>query len=160
MNALKEWWEQASSKDQLYLVAGGGCLALYLLFVGVLQPIQDKRDKQMVRLQAQQDSLERVRVMAAQYQANKESSNTANTSGGNVENIVQRSLSPAGLSASSMDASGGSGVRLRFNDAPFDKVLDWLYDMEVSQGLQVRDLNVANGEGTGTVSVNIRLHQE
>lgn len=159
MNGLKEWWNQAPSRDQLALVLCGACVALYLLFVAVYQPIKGVRDEQLKFNKAQLRSLERVRMLAGEY-ANQSKSNRKANKRASIENIVQRSLAPNNLQVSSMDASGRNGVRVRFENANFENFLTWLNEMETAQSLRVKDLSVAAGSESGTVSVNLRLHQD
>lgn len=158
MNEFKEWWAQASSRDQLFLVIGGSFVAIYILFMLVLQPVRDMREKEHVKNNALRGNLETVRGLAAQVAAQNKSGSKG-SKGGKLENIVQRSVSANGLQVASMNASGKTGVRLRFDEAKFESVLKWLYEMEVTHGLQIKDLSVAKASREGAVTVNLRLHQ-
>lgn len=158
MDALKEWWAQASSRDQLFLVFGGGAVGLYILFMVVLAPVQDMRAKQEIKNNALRGSLENVRGLAAQVMAQKSSGGNTNKRG-SIENTVQQTVSANGLQVSSMSASGKDGVRLRFDEARFENVLKWLYEMEVKQNFRVKDLSVSSGSNPGLVSVNLRIHK-
>ena len=157
MNDIKEWWDQASSKDQLYIVICGFCLALYILYMGVFKPVKNMRDSQVRQNQSQMASLERVKELAAQWE-NRSKTNTGR--GPSLDRVVQGSLSKNALRASAMDASGKTGVRVRLDNAKFENVLAWMYDMEVTQGLRVKDLSVAAGANSGTVTINLRLHKD
>lgn len=159
MDAFKEWWSQAPARDQLALIIGGALVALYILFMVVLKPVQEMREKEEIKINALQNSLENVRLLAARVAAqNQSSSDTAERA--SLESIVQSSLSSNGLQVTSMNASGDDGVRLRFEEAPFENMLKWLYEMEVSQNLRIRDLSISAGSNSGAVAVNLRLHQE
>ena len=160
MNALKEWWEQASSRDQLSLVICGACIALYLLFVGVYKPVQIMRDTPVSQNEAQLASLARVRSLAAQVIQQKKSGKANNKKSTNIESLVQRSLAPNNLSVSSMSAVGNSGVRIRFDEARFENLLNWLYEMEVRNGLLIKDISVSGSSTPGTVTANLRLLKE
>ena len=158
MNEIKQWWEQASARDQLYIVVCGGCLALYIMFMAVYKPVKGMRDSQLKQNQAQMASLERVKNLASQVQ-NRNKKGNAN-SGPSIDSLVQASLSKNSLRASAMDSSGRNGVRIRLENAQFESFLAWLHEMEVSQGLRVKDLSVASGGSAGTVTVNLRLHKD
>lgn len=158
MNAFKQWWDQASSRDQIMLMAGAVFLLVYLLFVAVLGPVKDMRDKEVVRNTAQRASLERVKELAAKVmEQNAAASSGAQQS--SIESIVQRSFGPNNLQVSSMDSSGNNGLRLRFDEVPFDSALKWLHEMEVTQGLQIQDLAISPTNNPGMVSVNLRMQQ-
>ncbi len=158
MDSVKEWWSQASSRDQLSLVFGGGFVIIYILYMGVLKPVQNMRIKEETRNRALQGSLENVRSLAAQVAATKKTNGKSDRRG-SLENIVQQTVSAKGLRVASMSASGKDGVRMRFDEANFPKVLEWLYEMELTHGFRIKDLNVAAGTSQGLVSVNLRLHK-
>ncbi len=156
MDKIKDWWDQASSRDQLYIVVCGLALVLYILFIGVYRPVKGMRDAQLEQNKSALASLERVKEMAAQVKE-KDSSGDKNRQGPSLDRSVQVSLSKNGLRASSVDANGNNGLRIRVEDAPFDNMLAWLYDLEITQGLRMKDISVAAGSSVGTVSVNLRL---
>ncbi|VUD53561.1 hypothetical protein TDB9533_01859 [Thalassocella blandensis] len=158
MNQFKQWWDQASSRDQIMLMAGAAFLLVYLLFMAVLGPVKDMRDKEVLRNTAQRASLERVKELAAKVMEQNASASGARQQS-SIESIVQRSFGPNNLQVSSMDASGNNGLRLRFDEVPFDNALKWLHEMEVTQGLQIQDLAISPTNNPGMVSVNLRMQQ-
>ena len=158
MNQFKQWWYQASSRDQLMLIAGAVFIVVYLLFVAVLGPVKEMRDTEVLRNTAQRASLERVKELAAKVME-QNSANAGGQQQSSIESIVQRSLGPNNMQVSSMDSSGNNGLRLRFDEVPFDNALKWLHEMEVTQGLQIQDLAVSPTNNPGMVSVNLRMQQ-
>jgi general secretion pathway protein M len=54
--------------------------------------------------------------------------------------------------------SGGE-VRLRLDRVPYDRFMQWLYDIEIRHGVAVRDLSMAATNEPGQVTVNIRLQK-
>ncbi len=159
MNEIKEWWNQASTRDQIAVAACGLLIALYLLYVVLLKPVTEMRDVQLQKNIAQQQALERVRTLAATYTA-QQSSSSDNSNKGSLVEMVDRSLRENQLKLSGMQPSGANDVRLRLEQVPFDNLLAWLHEMEVKQRMQVRDISVATGSAKGLVSVNMRLHRE
>ncbi len=159
MNAFKEWWDQNSSRDQLALLALGICFLLFILYMGILKPIQDKRVTQLRNNQSALSSLKNVRDMAALW-TNRDANQNRGATGGSIVEIVDTSLRAHNLRLSGMQPSGLNDVRLRLDQARFDNLLTWLHEMEVNQGLQIKDLSVATAGEPGMVSVNMRLHRE
>lgn len=159
MDDIKEWWAQAPAKDQLALVICAGFIVVYILFMVVLKPVDDLRKKQAVTNNALRGSLENVRELAAQVVANKNSGQTSQR-GNSLENIVQQTVSANNLRVASMNSSGKNGVRLRFEEARFENVLKWMYEMEVSQNVKIKDLSVSSASNPGMVTINLRMHQD
>lgn len=158
MDAFNEWWAQASSRDQLALIFGGGALGLYILIMVVLVPIQDMRVKEETKNNALRNSLENVRGLAAQVMAQK-NPGAQKGNAGSLEKTVQQSFSAKGLQVASMSASGDDGVRLRFDNVPFEKIVEWLYEVEITHNFRVKDLSVTSAANPGLVSVNLRIHK-
>ncbi len=158
MNAFKAWLAQASSREQLTLGLGAIALVIYLLVVMVLDPLRQNLDQQLNRNQASQEALQRMRDMAALW-LNREEEGGQSRSASIVE-LVDRSMRQHNIRMSGMQPSGSSDVRLRMDQVSFDSLLAWLYDMEITEGVQIRDLSVAAGADPGTVVVNVRLHKE
>lgn len=157
MDAFKAWWVQATSRDQLAVVICGVCVSVYILFMMVLKPVQEMRRAEQIKNNALRGSLENVRVLASQVAAQKGDEGGSNRN--SIESIVQQTVSTHRLQVASMNASGNTGVRLRFDEAPFENVLKWLYEMEIDYDLKIKDLSVASASTSGMVSVNLRLHQ-
>lgn len=159
MNELKEWWNQASTRDQLALVICGGILLFYLSYMVLLKPVIKLRDGQLTTNLAQAEALERVRELAATW-INRSENTGGDNAGRSLVDIVNSSLQKNNLRMTGMQPSGADDVRLRLEQVPFDNLLAWLYEVEVSQRLQIKDLSVATGSNEGLVSVNVRLHRE
>ena len=155
MENIKEWWNQSSSRDQIYLLVCGICLAIFIMYMGIYKPVSGMRDTQLQRNQSQLGALERVKQMAAQWKEISQSG--ATSSGPSLDSVVQASLSNNGVRATSIDGSGRSGVRVRVDEAPFENVAAWLYELEIVKGLRISDLSVASGKQPGSVAVNLRV---
>ena len=152
----KSRWQQCNSREQLTLLVGGGCLLVYLLYVVVLQPLKEMREAEERAARAAEASLATVRSLAATWQSRNQG-NTSEGSNASLVEIVDASLRSNDLRLSGLQPSGSDSVRLRLENANFDKLLSWLYEMEVTNGLQIRDLSVAPGNQAGAVAVNLRL---
>ena len=68
---VKDWWGQASSRDQLSVIACGVVLAVYIVYIAILSPVQNMAEEQMKTTAAQKVALERVRKLAAQVKEMK-----------------------------------------------------------------------------------------
>lgn len=159
MNAFKEWWDQNSSRDQLALLLLAVCALLFILYMGILKPVQEKRVTQLQNNQSAQSALKEVREMAALWN-NRDANSRENTGHTSIVEIVDTSLRAHNLRLSGMQPSGLNDVRIRLDQANFDHLLAWLHEMEVDQGLQIKDLSVATAGEPGIVSVNLRLHRQ
>jgi len=159
LEAIKDWWNQASVRDQLALVLLSSCVALYVLYAGVLKPVAAMRDKQIRTNISQMEALERVRDLASQW-VSRAGNSDGGSAGGSLVQLVENSLRENGLRLNNMQPSGSDSVRLRLESVPFNSLIGWLNEMEVQQRLQIKDLSIASSKDAGLVSVNLRLQQE
>lgn len=158
MNALKEWWQSASGRDQTAVVALGIALAIYILVVGVLRPVGEMAADQKMRVAAQQAAYERVKNLAAQWTQAKQSDGGAGAKT-TTERTVENSISQHGLRVAGFDASGRSGIRIRFDRIEYDKFLAWAHDLELLQGIRFKDVSVASGSDAGIVTASVLIQK-
>ena len=159
VDQLKEWWHQASSRDQLAIVALGFCLGVYILFSLILKPAWEMRDKQINSNNSQLAALERVRDLAAQW-ANRGGSSSRSRAGGSLVEIVDNSLRQNKLRLSNMQPSGSNAVRLRLEAVEFNALIAWLNQMETQQKLSIKEISIAGSKDAGMVSANLRLQRD
>ena len=50
-------------------------------------------------------------------------------------------------------------IQVRLENAPFDKVLQWLHEMEFGKGLLVREVSLTQTGTDGRVNVTVRVAQ-
>lgn len=158
MEALKTWWADASPRDQMSVLVLGVFLLIYIAFNYVLMPVVEMKDKQVNRVEAQSAAYERVKNLAAQVKSKNEG-NASGPSKSSIEKIVERSFSQHGLRVTGFDASGRSGIRVRFEQAEYSKLLAWMHDMEIAQGLRFKDVSVANSNNPGKVTASILIQK-
>lgn len=152
---VKEWWDQASSRDQLMILACGIVLLVYIMYVAVLKPVQNMADRQVKTTAAQKVALERVRKLATQVKAMNQGGNENDSR--SAESLVESSISEHGLRVTGFDASGKSGIRVRFEKVAFDKLLAWINELEVNQGLSMKDISINSASEQGVVSANLLI---
>jgi general secretion pathway protein M len=158
MDALKAWWQQASSRDQLSLLVLGVCFFLFVLVQFVLFPVIDMKDKQEVRVNAQKAAYERVKNLAARWKNRNADDGFAAEAAG-IERRIEASFSQHGLRVSGFDASGRSGIRVRFDAVNYENLVGWLYDIEITQSIRLKDVSVAGSSDPGLVSASVLIQK-
>ncbi|MFT7561164.1 MAG: general secretion pathway protein M [Flavobacteriales bacterium] len=158
MNALKDWWAQAPSRDQLALSALAGALLIYLLFTAVLNPVAGMAEEARAQNQARQAAYERVKDLAAQW-INRDTDGSGGAKS-SVDRIVENSISQHQLRVSGLDASGRSGIRVRFDEGvSYEKFLRWMAELELTQGVRFKDVSVSRGSEEGLVSASVLIQK-
>ncbi|MFC3115682.1 type II secretion system protein GspM [Cellvibrio fontiphilus] len=157
MNQLFTLLNKYNRREQLMILVCALAVALYLLWLVVLVPIQNKRDQLLAANTASTQALGKVQIMAAQIQQMR--SEGANTNAGNISGVIDSSLRANGLSMSGFQPGANGEVRVRLERAAYEPLMQWLYEMEFKQGISVSDLSIAATNDVGQVTVNLRLQK-
>jgi len=158
MNQLFTFLSRYQRRDQIMLLVGALAVVIYLLWMLVLSPIQNKRDRLLQTNIAATQSLGRVQIMVAQiqqYRAQGAQSNNADS----IMGIVDAGIRGNGLNVSAVNPGGAGDVRVRFERAAYEPLMQWLYEVEFKNGLSIRDLTVATTNDPGLVTVNMRVQK-
>lgn len=154
MNEVKQWFLDQSPRDQMMLSVGGIAVVLYILLFMVLMPLYDNLEKTQQRNLAAMAEQQRVRELAGQVMAQKQSP-SGSTAGQNLNALLNESLREHGLTMENFQPSGNT-ARVRLGASEFNKVLAWLTEMEIKHGVQIKDLTITE-QGPGAVGVNLQI---
>jgi general secretion pathway protein M len=157
---MRQWFERFNSREQLSLLLLAVALGLYLLYVLLWSPLSHKRDEMRARNEGMSLSLYRVDAMVSEILALRESG----TAGGaqaqrNLTSLVNRSTADAGLAVSRLQPNSRGEIQVRLEGVPFDKLMAWLYEMEIGQSLAVREVSITQAGSAGRVNASVRLGQ-
>lgn len=156
MNELKQWFLDQNPRDQVVLSVGGIAVLIYILLFLVLFPMQEELAKTQKRNQAALGEQQRVFELAGQVLGKREAGEGGGTQ--NLNGILNQSLREFGLRMEQFQPSGGA-ARVRLATSEFNKVLAWLHELEIKQGIMVKDLTVTADNNPGAVSVHLQLVQ-
>lgn len=154
MNEVKQWFLDQHPRDQAMLAAGGLLVAIYILLFVILFPMQDELAKKQKRNIAALGEQQNVYQLAGQLLAKQQSG--GGESSQNLNSLLNQSLREFGLSMEQFQPSGNS-ARVRLATSEFNKVLAWLHEIEIKQGVMVRDLSVTADKSPGAVLVHLQL---
>ena len=98
-------------------------------------------------------------MLSARLQEYRRSGNGNGQSSGNLSRVIDTSLSAAGLAMSGFQPGTGGEARVRFDQVPYERFIQWLHDLEYRYGISVVDMTIAATNEQGMVTVNIRLQQ-
>lgn len=159
MKAVFDWLSRYNRREQTILLIGGVAVLLYLLWKAVLVPIADWKERQLNANRAVSQSLGRVELLAAQIEQARTNAQSGQDDDSNLSALVDSSLQANNLSMSGFQPGTGGQVRVRLDDVPYDRFIQWLYDMEYQHGVSVVDFSMAGTSEQGRVTVNIRLQK-
>jgi len=155
---LKRWFSSLNQREQLSLLILAGALGIYFLFVALWSPLASSRDQMFERNQAIASSLQRVDAMVSEVLLLRQSG-SGNSSKRNLTSLINQSTSRMDLQVSRLQPNSRGELQVRLENASFDDVLAWLYEMEFGQGLQVREVSLTLSGSAGRVNASVRIAQ-
>lgn len=152
-------WQQLSLRDQAMLILLGGVLALYLLYQLTWRPLAEANARLRLQNAAAEQSLQNVTRLAAEYRELQRASAHNQSQGQNLAQVVDQTVAANGLHMSRFQPGSGGDVQVRLDNASFDKVAQWLNQLESVHTVTIKELAVAPGSGSGLVNVSVRLYR-
>ncbi len=159
MNALRQWWDALAPRERLMVSAAGGFALVALVMMGVLRPLAAARLAAETELADKQVVLADIERVAARFGPRAAGAAATQPSGESLVVLVDRTTRSGGIAAylKRNEPDGQTGIRLRFENAPFDELVAWLGEIQASQGVGVVSATADPGEAAGRVSANIQL---
>ncbi|WP_020210700.1 type II secretion system protein GspM [Gilvimarinus chinensis] len=158
MNQLFDALAKYNRREQTILLLGALAVVLYILWMGVLAPLKEKREQQVVTNASTTAALERVKVLTARInKAESDSRQQSAASRGNISQLIDSTLQANGLRMSGFQPVTRGEVRVRLDNVNYSAMMQWLYDLEYKHDVSVKDLSMASTTTPGQVTANVRL---
>jgi general secretion pathway protein M len=155
MNRIRAWYFGLQQREQRVVAVGAVLLAIMIVLVGILMPLQSKvsrlrqdnedkrRDLAWMRVNADE-----VRQAAAQIPA---------STGEAPVVLVDRVGRESGLATAlrGSQPNGTGGVRVQLEAAPFDTLIAWLATLDRRYGFSIDAITVDRTPAPGLVNANI-----
>jgi len=152
------WWQALSQRDRRALQA---LAVVAVLLLGYLFNVQlEARDEARRRAEAADQSLAWMRQAAAQL-VGRAPLQRAAPDGRSLLARVDAGAREAGLGGVLLrvEPVTPTQVRVYFQAAPFDMLMDWLQALGESHGVQVDELSVQRAAGAGLVDARLNLSE-
>lgn len=159
MKRLRQFWEQLAPRDQRVLASG----ALLLLLIGgwrlLWEPLREARDDWRQRLAAAQADHAFMRAAVPQLQALEPAAPVRD--GRSLLALVDATArqSGAGTALLQVEPVSSAQVRVHFQGAAFDTLVQWLDQLSREQGVWAAEFSVNRSAGAGRVDARITLER-
>ncbi|MGK0500133.1 MAG: general secretion pathway protein M [Oceanicoccus sp.] len=156
---MQQWFNNLTRQEQLMLVIAGAAVFVYLLFVLVLRPMSASADNLLLQNQRTAESLQTVRALAAEYKQLQKNGPVTSSAKQNLTRLIDNTVKKNELVMSRFQPSSSGDVQVRFENSVYADVIAWLNEVEVSNGINIKDLSISPGNASGLVNVSVRLRQ-
>lgn len=155
---MRSWFLQLNQREQLSVLVLGLVIGLYLLYMLLWSPLDGARDRLAQQNEGVATSLQRVDAMVSEITRLRESGARPGARR-NLTSLVNQSTSALGLPVSRLQPNSRGEIQVRLENAAFDDLLAWLYQMEYREGLLVREVSVTQAGSVGRVNATVRIAQ-
>lgn len=157
---MQDWWQQLAPRERIMVAVCGAFIILALLWVGGIQPLYKNTAKLEQQVTDKQGQLANFHELAGQYVSAGGSSEprARPRSNESIVVVIDRTTRDWALASylKRNQPEGTESVRLRFENAPFDKVVEWLGELNTNYGMSTVTANFDDA-GTGRVNCSIVL---
>lgn len=158
MNKLRAWYAGLQQREQRVVAVGSIVVALLVLVLGILMPLQSAVSNAIERNATKREDLAWMQVNAAEVRASG-GQIPANTGEAPVV-LVDRVGREAGLASALRGTQpNGNGVRVQLEAAPFDTMVTWLATLDERYGLSVETITLDRAARPGVVNASITFTQ-
>jgi general secretion pathway protein M len=157
---IRDWWQQLAPREQMMVAGCAVFIVLALIWSMVIQPLYTGRTQLAQEVATKQGQLANFQELAGRIAPTSVSGASPNP-GNNDESIVviiDRTTRNRAIASylKRNQPEGTAGVRLRFEGAPFDELVEWLGELSQSYGLVAVTANFDEA-GTGRVNCSLVL---
>ena len=164
------WWQGLQARERRMLVIGAIACVVLLAWAFVWHPLSRARADLHTRVERQRDDVAWMRSVAGRAnelhalgaQSHTERQGKSLLA---LADVTARALcftsGTAGLSGAlkRVEPTGGNSVRVSFDVASFDMLVDWLSQIARDYGVRVTDLSVDKVEGLGLANARVTLEE-
>ena len=156
---IKDWFANLALRERT-IVLGGGCLGLLIvLWGGVWHPLATgsvELDDAVTAKRALLTSLQRARSIAAQPGAP-----ISGAAGQSLVLLVDQTHRNFGLEGTLTrnQPDGSDGIRVTFQNSPFDGLIAWLGTLHASYGITVDTASIDGARAPGVVNATVVLRR-
>lgn len=156
---MNEWFRGLERREQWVLVGGVLVLALALFLLLVVRPLYAGTAKLAQRVDDKQQLVVWMRTVAPELRAAGPASGSSARSGDSLVLIVADTAAASDLRQylKQNQPAGENTIRVRFEAAPFDQLVQWLGALQVQHGVRIDSASFDGGVQPGVVTASVVL---
>jgi type II secretory pathway component PulM len=152
---MKQWFQQHNQREQIYLLLCAAAVTLYLLFVGLWQPIASMRADMASQNERVAQSLMKVQSMVGELKQLRAGGGSQGDV--NLNQMINVSTSKHSIAPTRIQPSSRGDTQVRFEDVKLENFLRWLHQLEHVDKLAIRELSINQGQRGGLVNASVRI---
>ena len=157
---MKEWFEQLEQRERLLVAAAGVLVIIAVVVLLIIRPISSQTSRGLERVTDKRALLTELEQVAQRI--GPQGGGVSSVIGANTDSlvvVVDQTTRSAGLAAylKRNQPDGANSIRLRFENAPFDTIVEWLAELDVNFSMSATSANIDMAADPGRVNCNFTL---
>jgi general secretion pathway protein M len=158
---IRDWWEQLAPRERIMVSVCGVFISVALIWSMVIRPVYSGSAQLKEEVASKQAQLANLQELAGRITpANPGQPATRRGSNDSIVVVIDRTTRERSLAGylKRNQPEGDSGVRLRFEGAPFDPLVEWLGELNQAYGMITVSASFDEA-GPGRVNCSIVLQR-
>lgn len=148
---MKQWWSQLPEKERYLVILMAVLISFFLLFHLVWSPINNGLVKEAKKLERNQELLTYVKQSTASIKKGGAVSTKGKVSG-SLSSVISRVAKRHQISISRVQPQGDD-IQVWIEEVSFNQLLIWLDDLKQSAELEVKTIDITEGNQGGIVKI-------
>ncbi len=160
MDSIQTWMSSLAPRERLLVSIAAVLTVIAVVVLGIVQPLTRKADRSQEIVTEQEALLDELEQVATRLGPQRgATANPGTTSSQSLVLIVDRTTRSHELAKflARSQPEGNEKIRLRFEGAPFDRLVEWLIEAQERYGLAVESANIDQAAEVGRVNCNLVL---
>jgi general secretion pathway protein M len=160
MQKLKDWFFSLQPRERALVAGGGGLLLLVAIYMLGLAPFYSAVAASAQRVEKKQGDLAWMRSVGGEVMAlNASAPSAVGPTGESLVVLIDRAARECGLGAAltGQTPSGENGIRVRLEDAEFDKVVVCLGSLQQAHSVSIESATIDRTAKPGFVNASLVL---
>ena len=158
---IRDWWDQLAPRERLLVSVCGAFIVFALIWNMVIRPLYTGSAQLQEDVASKQAQLANLQELASRVTPGSQGRPQSNVNNNDsIVVVIDRTTRERALAdfLKRNQPEGESGVRLRFENAPFDPLVDWLGELSQTYGMVTVSASF-DEVGAGRVNCNIVLER-
>jgi general secretion pathway protein M len=156
MDQLKAWFNGLDEREQKITLAFSVLLAIFLLYVMLIGPINDSAASWNKKVISAQKDVNWMKKQVSLIRASKGGASIS-SSGMPLTSIVNTTTRKYDLPVSRRDSKSPQEMQVWFDNISFDSFLSWAAELKSKHGVTLSSVNVRSRDDDGITSINVKL---
>ena len=160
MLAIRDWFEQLKSREKLIVSVGTVVVTVALIVSLGIRPLYVNSARTAERVANKEALLAKLEQAATRLSsANRGSAGAIESASQSMVVVVDKSARSFGLGQylTRNQPDGGTGIRLRFEGAPFDDLVTWIAEIQTRYGMTTVSASFDQAGARGRVNCSLVL---